>query len=80
MHEASSPPIRLQVQATSTLAIDAQDVQESKLEGFIRSAYEALQAMYAGLWLNKELGYKYFVVSMQLRYILGEYKMDLGLV
>ena len=42
MHEASSPLIEVQEQAASTLAIDAQDDQESKLQGFIRGAYGAL--------------------------------------
>ena len=54
MYKASTPPIKIQVQAAHPLNVDAQDIQELKLCKFIICAYKALQAIYAGRWLNKE--------------------------
>ena len=54
MSKASTPPIKIQAQAACPLNIDAQDVQESKLQELITHAYKALQAIFAGWWLNEE--------------------------
>ena len=48
MSKASTPPIKIQVQAVCPLNIDAQDIQESKLQELITHAYKALGAIYAG--------------------------------
>ena len=77
MSKASTPPIEIQAQAVCPLNIDAQDVQELKLEELITCAHRALWAIYAGWWLNKEWGHTYFVVEMKPRYIFGEHKMGL---
>ena len=71
MSKASTPPIKKQAQTACPLNVNAQDVKESKLWELISCAYKALQAIYAGWWLNEEWGHKYFVVGMQTRYIFG---------
>ena len=79
MLEASTPPIKIQAYAACLLSIDAQNVKESKLWELITSAYKALWAIYAGWWLNKEWGQKFFVVWMPTGYNLGGHEMGLQL-
>ena len=54
MFEASAPLIEVQACAACPLSIDAQNAQESKLPELITCACKALQAIYAGWWLNEE--------------------------
>ena len=54
MLEASTPPIEIQAHAACPLSADAQNMQESKLQELITSAYKAILAIYAGWWLNEE--------------------------
>ena len=48
MSKASTLPIKIQAQVACPLNIDAQDVQESKLQELTIHVYKALQAIYAG--------------------------------
>ena len=54
MSEASTPLIEIQACAACLLSVDAQNTQELKLQELITSAYKALQAIYAGWWLNED--------------------------
>ena len=54
MFEAGAPPIEIQACAACPLSVDAQNAQELKLQELITHACKALQAIYAGWWLNKE--------------------------
>ena len=56
MSKASTPPIEKQANAACPLNINAQDIQESKLQELLIFAYKAFQAIYAGWWLNEEWG------------------------
>ena len=53
MFEANTPPIEKQACVDCPLSIDAQITQESKLQAIITLASKALQAFYAGWWLNE---------------------------
>ena len=54
MTKASTPLIKKQAYAACPLNVNAQDIQESKLQELIICAYKAFQAIYAGWWLNEE--------------------------
>ena len=54
MFKASAPLMEIQAHTTCPLSVDARNAQESKLQELITHASKALQAIYAGWWLNKE--------------------------
>ena len=54
MSKASVPLIEIQACADCPESVDAQNTQELKLGELITHSCKALQAIYAGWWLNKE--------------------------